>query len=262
MATLENQLDNAKLSTNCKADLFNHNEQLRLQTSQLPKRPLTVHDSNCFGESGNVNQTPQSLAPPVFDGNPEYFQEYTARFNNELKGSCPFRRNRTRGELTGVEYDFAMRYADKVNGTRVEREVKTDAATSSATAAYKEAFRSYMGRDPTEKELEEVNRLYFGFNERGEVGVIQKPHSCFPHHHISCCNRRPTKCPSQIYSKDVPHVRGARDRFPGSIPVWSSTKNLHTLISNEQENAPGHHKSKGITVPAENTMVTSKGIRL
>eukprot|EP00796_Vickermania_ingenoplastis_P004342 gene4342-3156_t len=289
MATLDNQLETALLSKNCKVDLFNHMEQLQLQSASLPKRPTTFPDPNLpsaveattfskkMKEDGvEVSRDGQkhtylkrkafqteslgSASMVASNSGTSYFKDCKAEYHDELKGTCPFRSNRNRSELTGVEKDFAFRYADKMMGTHIERPKEEDAATLSATEAYKKAFRSYMGRDPNEKELDEVVRLNFGFNERGEVGVIQTPHSCFPHNHITCCNRRPCKCPNQIYTRDVPHVRAARDRFPGPIPVWTSTKNLHALMGNEMY-TPGHHSTRGVTLPPVGTMVTSKGLR-
>lgn len=288
MATLDKQLETAKLTKNCKVDLFNHIDQLQLQTSQLPKKPVTVPESDLpsavdastfthdmkkqmqgarDGAKHKYLQRKQfqqdslvSASMVASNSGTSYFKDYKVQYYDELKGTCPFRSNRDRSELTGVEKDFAYRYADKLTHSRIERPQEDDSATASATEAYKAAFRSYMNRDPTERELEEVVRLNFGFNERGEVGVIQKPHSCFPHHHVTCCNRRPVKCPNQIYTRDVPQVRAARDRFPGPIPVWTSTKNLHAMMGNDTY-VPGHHKTQGITLPPVETMVTSKGLR-
>lgn len=286
MATLDNQLETATLSKNCKVDLFNHIEQLQLQSAALPKKPVTLPDDDlptaveattvmseqkrCHQDSAENSrhvylkrkkfQDDSLLSASMVASNSgtSYFKDYKIQYHDQLKGTCPFRSQRSRGELTGEEEDFAYRYADKLTHSH-ERPVRTDSATLSSTDAYKKAFRSFMNRDPNEKELEEVLRLNFGFDERGEVGVIQKPHSCFPHNHVTCCNRRPVKCHSQIYTRDVPQVRAARDRFPGPIPVWSSTKNLHAMVSSDTY-TPGHHKTSGITLPPVNTMVTSKGL--
>lgn len=289
MATLDNQLETAVLSKNCKVDLFNHIDQLQLQSSTLPKKPTTRPDPNLpsaidthtFITKSNEDtvlekrngvrhnylkrkafqsENLSSTSMVASNSGTSYFKDYKAQYHDELKGTCPFRNNRDRSELTGFEKDFAYRYADKLTHSRLERPAEEDAATLSANEAYRKAFRSYMGRDPNEREMDEVVRLNFGFNERGEIGVIQTPHSCFPHNHITCCNRRPCKCPNQIYTRDVPQVRAARDRFPGPIPVWTSTKNLHALMGNDTY-TPGHHTTRGITLPPVETMVTSKGLR-
>lgn len=291
MVTLEKQLyTSPKLSNNCKVDLSHHIDQLQLQNSRLPKKPPTEFDNglpsvvdastrlrDIRGKSNvdarenarkkfiqrkeDQQKRLESAALVASNSGTSFFKNYKAKYYDVLKGTCPFRNARTRNELTGVEEDFAHRYAEHLGHSPEDRPMKDGCAAGCAADAYKEAFRSYMHRDPTELELQEVNRLYFGFNERAEIGVIQKAHSCFPHSHYSCCHRRPVKCPSQVYPRDVPHVRAARDRFPGPIPVWSSTKNVSALVSNDVY-VPGHHKTGGITLPPVHNMVTSKGIRL
>lgn len=289
--TLEKQFyTSPKLSKNCKVDLSHHIDQLQLESSRLPKKLPTKFDENLPSVvnastrlrdiRGKSHVEARENARRKFikhkedqmkglesaglvarnSGNP-YFKDYKIKYYDELKGTCPFRNARTRNELTGIEEDFAHRYAESLGKCEAAHPIKEGCATACATEAYKEAFRSFMQRDPTDMELQEVNRLNFGFNELGEIGVIQKPHSCFPHSHFSCCHRRPVKCPSQVYKRDVPQVRAARDRFPSPIPVWSSTKNLSALASNDVY-VPGHHKTSGITLPPVHNMVTSKGIRL
>lgn len=289
--TLDNQLyASPNLSRNCKVDLAHHIDQLQLHNSRLPKKPVTRFDvdlptvvdastrlRDIRGKShveakenarrkflkdkkkqeeilennalvGSRNETP-------------FFKNYKTRYYSDLKGGSSFQKERSRNELTGAEEDFANRCAEHGTNCEEDREAKEGDASRCACEAYKKAFQSYMHRDPTGTEMQEASRLYFGFNELGEVGVIQKPHSCFPHSHFSSRQRRPVECPSQVYKRDVPHVRGARDRFPGPIPIWSSTKNLFSLVASDAY-VPGHHKTRGITLPPVNSKVTSKGIRI
>lgn len=291
MVTLENQLyTSPNLSRNCKVDLIHHIDQLQLHNSRLPKKPATVFDEglpsvvdastrlrDIRGKSHvkakenarrrflrnkeKQEENLRSAALVASTNKTPFFKNYKIRYHNELNGSSPFQNERTRNELTGVEEDFANRYAEYGTNGEAGREAKDGQGASTAAEAYKKAFHSYMHRDPTDLEMHEASCLYFGFNELGEVGVIQKPHSCFPHSHFSCCHRRPVVCPSQVYKRDIPQVRAARDRFPGPIPIWSSTKNLSTLVSSDVY-VPGHHKTRGITLPPVNNMVTSKGIRI
>lgn len=98
-----------------------------------------------------------------------------------------------------------------------------------------------------------MNRLYFGFDEYGNVGVVQKPHSCYPHFHSStqCVNHN--CCPQQVYLPSQRPVRAARDRFPGPIPLKSSTKNTNMMVNLIDKPATGHQKVN--TFAKKNTMV-------
>lgn len=288
MTTLQEQLENAKLSKECKIDLTMHTEQLELENSALPKRPVTVPEANLPSAVFAATITNQIHADGVRDSGAaaaERFRgeksmhEATQRstmaastkggrefsFSKRCEVSyfdCPKERNpfvesRSRTALSGKDACFVRQYASALTKSTVAREPKSDEASVAAAEAYKTAFRKYTGRDPSEKELEEVDRLHFSFDENGEVGVVQKPHTCYPHSHITNSNRRCVQCSNQVYRAEVPAVRGARDRFPGSVPVWSSTKNLSTMVAGDMHQ-PGHLKLTSITREALDTVVGPK----
>lgn len=285
MATLQSQLESAALSRQCKLDLLNHVEQLDLQSSLLPKAAPTVVDDHLpcavtsFTESRRrkaVDPHYSAAAKAQFESEKElqqqamlgasttlkatnsvYSKQYKTTFRGQPKNRDPFRDSRSREQLSGKDEDFVCRYADALTHTSVERPPHTDAASVEATEAYKKAFRAYKGRDPTAKELEEVGRLYFAFDENGNVGVVQKTHSCYPHSHVTLYTQRPCQCANQVYKAEVPAVRGARDRFPGPVPQWSSTKATDTMVAGGMH-VPGHHETASMKRSTMDTLVGSK----
>ncbi|CCW62468.1 unnamed protein product [Phytomonas sp. EM1] len=266
MASLQEYLGSARLSENCKLDLINHVNQLNLQSLLLPKRNLTMFDNNLPASVLATTVSTQQKAVPgldntakqrflhlkneqqeVFDtcmktlSNNTYFKKCSTSYFGQRNCSDPFRETRSREQLSRKDEDFVYRYAEAMTHSKIQRNLKADDATVAAVEAYREAFRRLTNRDPTEKEMEEVNRLNFAFDEHGRIGVVQKPHSCYEHSHISCCNRRVPKCDNQLYSPEKHVMRAARDRFPGPIPIWSSTKNTYTMVAGDMHQS-GHYK--------------------
>lgn len=289
MTTLQDQLQTATLTKECKVDLMTHVEQLELQSSTLPKRALTVADrglptavsattvsTQLRADSQRTNGTAaverfqaeksaheatqrSVMAASTRKGNTSqsHSKTYNTSYHDCPTEHNPFVESRDRTVLSGKDECFVRQYAAALTKADVPREPKTDEASLAATEAYIKAFRKYTGREPTAKELEEVDRLNFTFDENGTIGVTQKPHSCHPHSHITSCSRRCVKCESQIYRPEVPAVRGARDRFPGPVPVWTSTKNLSTMVAGDMHEA-GHQRMASTRKEAVNTVVGPK----
>ncbi|CCW66096.1 unnamed protein product [Phytomonas sp. Hart1] len=283
MASLHEYLDFAHLSEDCKLDLINHVSQLSLQSSLLPKRNLTMADKNLPTAVFATTVTAQQKVVPELNKttkqrflyqkkhkeetvdtcfktlkNNTYFKKYTASYLGQPNSVDPFREERSREELSGQDKDFVHRYAESMTHSKIERNRDTDDATVSAADAYREAFRRLTHREPTDKEMEEIGRLNFGLDEHGKVGVVQKPHTCYDHSHITCCNRRVEKCSKQIYAPEKPVLRAARERFPGPVPIWSSTKNSYTMVAGDTDQ-PGHYKPHCSSQKSElNTIVGSK----
>ncbi|EPY23805.1 hypothetical protein STCU_02542 [Strigomonas culicis] len=260
MSTLQEQLETASLSEACKADLMKHIEQIELQSATLPKRNVTVADANLpdavnRSTKENTNKTVEnhredavkrfettkrikqeaheSVASDAMNSNSEYFKNYSSSYKNQPTTKDPFRQQRDPSALSGKDEDFVHRYAEALSGSTIEREEKSDPASVTATEAYKKAFQAYTGRQPNAKELVEASRLNYAFDEHGNVGVIQKPHASRPHTHISNCKFPTTQCNNQVYRPENPPVRGARDQYPGPVPVWSSTKNVNALVAGD-----------------------------
>ncbi|CAD2219973.1 hypothetical protein AGDE_03199 [Angomonas deanei] len=270
MATLQQQLENADLSDACKADLANHMKQLELEGTKLQKSGVTTFNSNLpeatkhdtvthsnkridesvKNESRSALMTKKNaqqeertdLLNSVDGGDSRYAKPLNSKYHNQPNTRDPFRESRRKDQLSGKDEDFVHRYAEALTQSKIERPEKTDPATVAATEAYIAKFRACMGREPTAKELEEVNRLNFGFDESGNIGVIQKPHSSHPHYHYTNSKQCTTDCSCQAYKPEVPQVKGARDRYPGPVPVWSSTKNSSTLVGGDTYQ-PGQHNN-------------------
>jgi hypothetical protein len=169
----------------------------------------------------------------------------------------PFQASRSRAELSGKDRDFVHRYAEAATQSTIERPTPSDDASVTANEAYKMAFRKYTGREPTAKELEEVTRLNFTFDANGNVGVIQKPHSCYPHTHVSATKTHTTRCANQVYKPEVPAVRAARSQFPGPIPTQSSTKRTPAVAANGTYQTY-HQKPTSIKRAAMDSVACSK----
>lgn len=284
MTTLAQQLETARLSKECKIDLMTVAEQIELENYRLPKRGLTVSDkalpsavkmTTAAHEMKSVHRADPDakqrfLHEKSFQAEvrmrtalasqksaTSYTKSYKATYHDAPFDKDPFRNSRDRAELSGRDECFVHRYAEALTKSSIERVPKTDVASLAGQDSYRKAFHSYLGRDPTQKEMEEAGRVHFGFDELGNVGIVQKPHSCFPHSHITICNRRPVQCPSQVYKPEAPGVRAARDRFPGPVPIWSSTKNLSAMVASDMH-APGHQNTMSIKKAAVNTIVGSK----
>lgn len=288
MATLRDQLNNATLSNICKIDLMNHMEQIDMENSSLSKRSTTIEGTalpaaifestvsaqrkvdarypdrgasvaRYNAEKSMQAEAAQTLASSFANGTMggTYTKSYKATYHDCPQDKNPFVESRNRAELSGRDQCFVRRYAEAATKTRILAVPKDDPASVAAQDAYKKAYLAYMGREPSPKAMEEVDRLKFSFDENGNVGVIQKPHSCFPHSHITNSNRHCEQCESQVYRPDVPAVRGARDRFPGPVPIWSSTKNLSAMVAGDVHK-PGHHQSVSISKAATKTVVGPK----
>ncbi|KAG5477905.1 hypothetical protein LSCM4_05297 [Leishmania orientalis] len=289
MTTLEKQLQSCTLSSQCKADLLNHVEEIEANSRRLPKKMITLPDPNLpsavmmstdnsvkrrdAAAAGGANmerslryterkqEKDEMIASRTTSGtNPSgtYFKECSHKFMNGARScSDPFRSSRSRTVLSGKDMDFVYRYASAATGSAIERPVPADEASIAATAAYREAFREYKGRDPTAKEMEESGRLIYAFDENGSVGVLQKPHSCYPHTHISASRTYVRACANQVYPPEAPPVRAARSEFPGPIPTWSSTKRTTTMATNGTYQ-PGHHQPTSLKREAMDTVVGSR----
>lgn len=289
MATLEKQLQSSSLSPQCKSDLRSHVLSVNAESQKLPKQPPTRADDNLPSatQMPTDNSTKRRLNDADLAASKERGMRYTTRKqgNEELAASLassgatpsgsyykkcsnkfvcddgttqdPFQASRSRGELSGKDKDFVHRYAEAATQSRIERPAPSDDAAVAATEAYKAAFRRYAGRDPSAKELEEVGRLTFAYDENGEVGVIQKPHSCYPHTHVSATKTHTTRCANQVYSPEVPAVRAARSEFPGPIPTQSSTKRTPALATNGTYQS-NHQKPTSLKRAAMDSVVGSK----
>ncbi|KEG14355.1 hypothetical protein DQ04_00511180 [Trypanosoma grayi] len=265
MTTIYNAVDTSTLDERCRIDLLDGVAQLERHSATLPKKDVTLAapDLPCCTFETTVSHSMKKRCGQDEDAveryyaekkkNQErtmhvssstYFKEHNPKFDGALPSTEPFRETRDRNELTGREKDFVHRYAEAAIKNSAEREIPDDAPTRAATEAYTKAFREYKGRNPSKKELEEVGRLWFAFAEDGTVGVVQKPHHYGPHSHVSICNRRHVRCPNQVYKAELPPVRGARTRFPGPIPVWSSTQNTYTMVSGDTYVSGLHNVSK------------------
>ncbi|CBH17436.1 hypothetical protein, conserved [Trypanosoma brucei gambiense DAL972] len=265
MSTIYNAVDASTLNDRCRTDLLDTVAQLGRHCETLPKKAVTTADAplpsctfnttvsrsqkeiNCSNEAALDKyieekgatrwRTTQALAST-------YFKDHKPKFHGALRTQDCFRDTRDITQLSSKEKDFVHRYAEAKMKKSIPREESDDVAKKVATEAYTEAFRKFKGRDPTEKELLEVERLYFAYADDGAVGVVQKPHFHGPHMHVSICNRKYVTCPNQVYRASLPAVRNARSRFPGPIPVWTSTKNLHAVASNDTYRPGVHNVSK------------------
>lgn len=288
MATLEKQLASSTLSKQCRVDLRNHVSEIETNSKQLSKKPVTLPDpglpsavttltdntvKRCKPYPTLSGESQQALTYSTRKGekddllasrttaglNPSgtYFKDCSHQFVVGARSSKdPFHASRSRAELSGKDVDFVYRYAEAATGTALARPEPADEASVAATEAYKEAFRKYKGRDPNASELLEAGRLTFAFDENGSVGVIQKPHSCHPHKHISATKKHVTACPNQVYAQEVPPARAARSEFPGPIPTWSTTKRTTTMTTNGTYQ-PGYHQPTTLKRDAVNTVVGS-----
>ncbi|GET88859.1 hypothetical protein, conserved [Leishmania tarentolae] len=289
MTTLEKQLQASTLSRQCRVDLLSHAQELERSSWGLSKKMITLPDIKLPPATtmSTDNSVKRSVRSSVAGANKERAQEYTARKQEKedmissritsdtalsgtyfkdcshkfVKGargfSDPFRTSRSRTALSGRDMDFVYRYAEASTGSVIERPQPADDASVAATAAYRKAFQQYKGRLPTTEEMKEAGRLVYAFDENGCIGVIQKPHSCYPHMHISAVKKPIRACPYQVYSPEVPPVRAARSEFPGPIPTWSSTKRTTTMATNGTYQ-PGHHQSTSLKREAANTVVGSR----
>lgn len=290
MATLEKQLQSSSLSPQCKSDLRSHVAAVNAESRRLPKQPTTEVDANL--PSATQLPTDNSVKRRLDDADLEASKQRSLRYtaskqgNEELLASLSstsradqsgsyykkcsnrfvcddgerqdlFQASRSRGELSGKDKDFVHRYAEAATKSSIERPAPSDGASITAAEAYKAAFRQYTGREPSAKELEEVGRLTFAFDENGNVGVIQKPHSCYPHAHISSSKTHVTRCANQVYQPEVPAVRAARSQFPGPIPTQSSTKRSPAVATNGTYQAD-HPKPTSIKHAAMDSVVGSK----
>ncbi|KPA79008.1 hypothetical protein ABB37_05551 [Leptomonas pyrrhocoris] len=289
MATLEKLLQSSSLSAQCKSDLRSHVSAVNEESKRLPKQPPTEADADL--PSATQMPTDNSFKRRLNDADMEASKERSTRYvsrkqdNEEMVATLsamsanpsgsyykkcstrfvcddgtrrdPFQASRSRGELSGKDNDFVHRYAEALTKSSIERPAPSDDASVTATEAYKAAFREYTGREPSAKDLAEVDRLTFAFDENGGVGVTQKPHSCYPHMHISSTKTPTTRCTNQVYQPEAPAVRAARSQFPGPIPTWSTTKRSPAVATNGTYQAD-HQVPMSIKRAALDTMVGSK----
>nr|CCC95089.1 conserved hypothetical protein [Trypanosoma congolense IL3000] len=265
MSNIYDVVDASTLDARCKVDLLDAVAQLGLHSQTLPKKAATIadaplpsctcnstvcHSLRCEGSfrQSSLNEYVEKRRGSHWEMaktlGSTYFKSHKPKFRGAPRTTDPFRDARDRTHLSWKEKDFVHRYAEAKMKKSIPREEEESTAKKVAVDAYKEAFRKLKGRDPTGKELEEVDRLYFAYADDGRVGVVQKPHYYGPHMHVSICNRRHVCCPNQIYKAGLPPVRGARNRFPGPIPVWTSTKNIHTMASGDTYTPGLHNVSK------------------
>lgn len=113
--------------------------------------------------------------------------------------------------LTAKEQDFVYRYAEHKHGAQV-RQSQESHEKSLAYQAYTEAFARYTGREPSQLELQEADRLHF-LESNGRIGVMQQPHAPTPHHHVSLHTAKVCTCNEQVYLPEKTLVKAAR---PGS----------------------------------------------
>lgn len=290
MATLEKQLQSSSLSPQCKTDLRTHVTSVNAESRSLPKKPSTEADAGLPSatQMPTDNSTKRRLSDVDLAASKGRSAQYVSRkqSNEELvatlsssagtapggsyykkcshrfvyddgKQQDPFQATRSRAELSGKDKDFVHRYAEAATHSAMERPSPTDDASVTAVEAYKTAFRQYTGREPSAKELEEVGRLNFAYDENGNVGVIQKPHSCYPHTHLSSTKTYTCRCGNQVYKPEVPAVRAARSEFPGPIPTWSSTKHSPAVATNGTYQAD-HQRPISIKRAAMDSVVGSK----
>ncbi|KAG5477670.1 hypothetical protein LSCM1_04963 [Leishmania martiniquensis] len=289
MTTLVEKLQSSTLSDQCKADLLNHVEEIEANSRSLPKKMATLPNANLpsavmmptdntvkrRGSAAASGATTErslrytkrkqekdemiaSRTTSCTNPSGTYFKECSQKFLRGARSwSDPFRTSRSRTVLSGKDMDFVYRYASAVTGSAIERPQPKDEASVTATEAYRAAFREYKGRDPTAKEMEEADRLIYAFDENGNVGVLQKPHSCYPHTHISASKTHVRSCHNQVYPPEVPPVRAARSEFPGPIPTWSNTKRITTMATNGTYQ-PGHHEPTSLKREAMSTVVGSR----
>ncbi|XQJ27246.1 hypothetical protein NXY56_003237 [Leishmania guyanensis] len=289
MVTLEEQLQSSTLKKQCKEDLLNHVEEIETNSWRLPRKAVTLPDPNLPSavtmptDNSVKRRNPAATASTgterslrytatkrekgemiasrtITDANPSgtYFKDCSHKFLSGARAwSDPFQTSRSRAVLSGKDMDFVYRYAEALTGSAIERPQPADNASVAATAAYREAFRQYKGRDPTAKEMEEAGRLIYAFDDNGRVGVLQVPHSCYPHTHISAGKTHVRACPNQVYPQEVPPVRAARSEFPGPIPTWSSTKRTTTMATNGTYQ-PGHHQPTSLKRDAMSTVMGSR----
>ncbi|KAG5492998.1 hypothetical protein JKF63_01579 [Porcisia hertigi] len=290
MTTLEKQLHSSTLKKQCREDLLIHANEIEANSRRLPKKKTTFPDIDLppavtMSTDNSVKRRMSTIA--TAEVNTERSLNYTARKQrkDELIASCttsdvnpsgtyfkdcshkfvngarswldPFQTARRRTVLSRKDMDFVYRYAEAATGSAIERPKPSDDAGVAATTAYREAFRRYKGREPTAQEMEESDRLVYAFDENGSIGIIQKPHTCYPHTHISACKTYPRACRSQVYLPEVPAVRAARTEFPGPIPTWSSTKRTTTMATNGTYR-PGHHQPTSLKRDAMSTVVGSR----
>lgn len=290
MATLEKQLQSSSLSPQCRADLGSHVTSVNAESRRLPTQPATQAEANLPTATvmPTDNSTKRRLSQPELDASKGRSGRYTTRKDGgddagatlassagaSMGGSyykkcstrfvCddgtrqdPFQASRSRGELSGRDRDFVHRYAEAATQSKIDRPVPTDDASVAAAEAYAAAFQRYAGRAPSAKEMEEAGRLNFAFDENGNAGVVQKPHSCYPHKHISATKTHTTRCGNQVYAPEVPAVRAARSEFPGPIPTWSSTKRTPAVTTNGTYQAD-HQRPTSIKRAAIDSVVGPK----
>lgn len=287
MTTLEKQLTSCTLSKQCKSDLRHHIYEVEAESIKLPKIAVTQSDAELptavttntlnFSRKYSLDKRKKenestagryltqkhekaellaTLATSA-STNGTYFKKCSRKYHDQEKTRDPFPESRNRTEISGRDMDFVYRYAEALTKAKLERPQPVSDADVTATDAYITAFRSYTGREPTAQDLEEVGRLHFGFNELGDVGVVSKPHSCYPHIHISGYRTHPTRCRNQVYMPEVPAVKAARRQFPGPIPTNTHTKYSSTVASNGMYQ-PGHVQPATLKRNAVDTVVGSK----
>lgn len=161
--------------------------------------------------------------------------------------------------LSAKEQDFIYRYAEHKRGETIAR---TGEAHTSGNAyrAYTEAFLSFMGRPPSELELQEASRLTF-VERNGKVGVLPQPHAPTPHKHITNTTASVCACTEQIESPSKPLIRASR---PGSTlvdrlmfssgplgPSSISIKSLSPARSSNRSGSPRRQQTTGEATATE-----------
>ena len=134
-------------------------------------------------------------------------------------GDSKFLNKRAPLPLSAKEQDFIYRYAEYKHGANVHNQEKKHTNTF-AYRAYTDAFVSFVGRPPSDAEIREADRLPFVRTGDGKVGVLQRPHSSAPHHHVTNADVKVVDCKMCVAP---PH--NAIKVSPSASPARSSTYN-------------------------------------
>lgn len=225
---METLLKKSTLSNHCKADLERLLQQFRQESMAVSSGPVTYDHSQlpkCVNQltaskAARTKRPATHSVPPSWRGDgtglgkseKKLLQSVDDKLKATPAPSNGFIKKRHLAlPLTAKEQDFVYRYAEHKHGAQVRHGQETH-EQSMAYRAYTEAFLGYTGREPSQLELQEVDRLHF-LQSNGRVGVMQNPHAPTPHHHISLHNSKVCSCNEQVYLPEKSIVKAAR---PGS----------------------------------------------
>jgi hypothetical protein len=192
---MEQMLDRAELPRHCVADLRRIIAKLK-QNSEEVSLGHVVYDHTqlppCIGQL--TFSKASKTKKPIFSVPVDWADRSVAtRKEREVLNDVNQRLHGTAGKesvskyvkkradlpLSAKEQDFIYRYAEYKHGTNVRNEEKKHTNTL-AYRAYTEAFLSFTGRQPSDIEIREADRLPFVKTADGTVGVVRRPRSSFP----------------------------------------------------------------------------------